>query len=61
MSKPVAFLLAELGVTKSHSRPRLARLAPAAGPSEPGGRGEFDESIPTRRINCSISAVSTAI
>jgi hypothetical protein len=39
----------------------LARLARAAGPSEPGGIEEFDESIPTRRFSCSISASNAAI
>jgi hypothetical protein len=39
----------------------LARLARAAGPSDPGGIEEFDESIPTRRFSCSISASSAAI
>jgi hypothetical protein len=39
----------------------LPRRARAAGPSEPDGSDEFDESIPARRFNISISARSTAI
>ncbi|MEO3876529.1 transposase [Nonomuraea sp. B12E4] len=39
----------------------LGRLARAAGPSEPGGIEELDESIPTRRSSCSISAINAAI
>jgi putative transposase len=32
-SKPVAFLLADLGVTKTHSRPRTSTTTPTARPS----------------------------
>jgi hypothetical protein len=39
----------------------LARLARAAGPSVPDGIDELDESIPARRLSCSISASSASI
>jgi len=39
----------------------LALRARAAGPSEPGGIDEFDESIPTRRSSTSIRTSSASI
>ncbi len=56
-SKPVAFLLADLGITQSHSRPRVSNDNPYSESQfktlkyQPGFPGRFD-SIEAARAHC---------